>query len=294
MRPVRRPHARADGRHRPGGRRRAPAAARAPRDGRRRSAIVPVTGDRGLAGAFNAQVLRRVVRADARGAGRRAGGPLLHRRARRRSRRSASGGCTLAAVVDRLHRQAGLLRRPGDRARASPRRTSNGEVDRVVARLQRVRLAARPDGDRERAAADPGRRARGRGGRATSASASASTSSSSPSRARSSSGCCPVYVETELYRALLESAASEQGARMTAMRNASKAAGELIDTPHAGDEPRPPGRDHPGDPRGRGRRGRADAVAAAQRSRDFRARSNVLYLRTLCSQRAARCGATDR
>ena len=40
----------------------------------------------------------------------------------------------------------------------------------------------------------------------------------------------PVYVETEIYRALLESAASEQGARMTAMRNASKAAGELIDS----------------------------------------------------------------
>ena len=40
----------------------------------------------------------------------------------------------------------------------------------------------------------------------------------------------PVYVETELYRALLESAASEQGARMTAMRNASKNAGELIDS----------------------------------------------------------------
>jgi F-type H+-transporting ATPase subunit gamma len=38
----------------------------------------------------------------------------------------------------------------------------------------------------------------------------------------------PVYVETELYRALLESAASEQGARMTAMRNASSNAGELI------------------------------------------------------------------
>src|SRR6266498_3131333 len=40
----------------------------------------------------------------------------------------------------------------------------------------------------------------------------------------------PVYVETEIYRALLESAASEQGARMTAMRNASKNAEELIDT----------------------------------------------------------------
>ena len=40
----------------------------------------------------------------------------------------------------------------------------------------------------------------------------------------------PVYLETQVYRALLESAASEQGARMTAMRNASKNAGELIDT----------------------------------------------------------------
>ncbi|HVM17736.1 MAG TPA: ATP synthase F1 subunit gamma [Gaiellaceae bacterium] len=39
----------------------------------------------------------------------------------------------------------------------------------------------------------------------------------------------PVYLETEIFRALLESAASEQGARMTAMRNASKNAGELID-----------------------------------------------------------------
>ena len=40
----------------------------------------------------------------------------------------------------------------------------------------------------------------------------------------------PVYLETEIYRALLESAASEQGARMTAMRNASKNAGELIES----------------------------------------------------------------
>jgi F-type H+-transporting ATPase subunit gamma len=40
----------------------------------------------------------------------------------------------------------------------------------------------------------------------------------------------PVYLETEVYRALLESAASEHGARMTAMRNASKNAVELIDS----------------------------------------------------------------
>ena len=39
----------------------------------------------------------------------------------------------------------------------------------------------------------------------------------------------PTYLETTIYRSLLESAASEHGARMTAMRNASKNAGELID-----------------------------------------------------------------
>ncbi len=39
----------------------------------------------------------------------------------------------------------------------------------------------------------------------------------------------PDYVEISIYRALLESAASELGARMTAMRNASENAGELID-----------------------------------------------------------------
>jgi F-type H+-transporting ATPase subunit gamma len=39
----------------------------------------------------------------------------------------------------------------------------------------------------------------------------------------------PSYLETSVYRALLESAASKHGAQMTAMRNASKNAGELID-----------------------------------------------------------------
>jgi F-type H+-transporting ATPase subunit gamma len=38
----------------------------------------------------------------------------------------------------------------------------------------------------------------------------------------------PDYVEISVYRALLESTASEHGARMTAMRNASENAGELI------------------------------------------------------------------
>jgi F-type H+-transporting ATPase subunit gamma len=40
----------------------------------------------------------------------------------------------------------------------------------------------------------------------------------------------PKQVETQMYKAMLESVASEQGSRMTAMDSASKNAGELIDT----------------------------------------------------------------
>jgi F-type H+-transporting ATPase subunit gamma len=39
----------------------------------------------------------------------------------------------------------------------------------------------------------------------------------------------PSYVEITIYRAILESMASEHGARMTAMRAASEAADEMID-----------------------------------------------------------------
>ena len=39
----------------------------------------------------------------------------------------------------------------------------------------------------------------------------------------------PMYVEVQIYRALLESLASELGARMTAMENATKNASEMID-----------------------------------------------------------------
>ena len=40
----------------------------------------------------------------------------------------------------------------------------------------------------------------------------------------------PKQIETQIYRSMLESTASEQGARMTAMDSASKNAGELIDS----------------------------------------------------------------
>jgi F-type H+-transporting ATPase subunit gamma len=43
-------------------------------------------------------------------------------------------------------------------------------------------------------------------------------------------GLLPAYVEIAIYRALLESSASEQGARMTAMRHASDSAEEMLGT----------------------------------------------------------------
>ena len=47
---------------------------------------------------------------------------------------------------------------------------------------------------------------------------------------RSLAGCLPKQVETQIYKGMIESVASEQGSRMTAMDSASKNAGELIDT----------------------------------------------------------------
>ena len=40
----------------------------------------------------------------------------------------------------------------------------------------------------------------------------------------------PRYIDTQVYEALVEAHASEQGARMTAMSSATKNAGEMIDT----------------------------------------------------------------
>ena len=195
---------------RAGGRRRPRLALLQRRDEVRRVAIVPVTGDRGLAGAFNAQVLRRAFgRARARRP--RAGGHVLHRRARRAHRRSASAGSARRAV-DRVQRQAGL--RDAQAIAHARRAVRDGGGRPRGPRLQRVRLAARPAGDRERPAADPdeacstGRGVRREGGRRP----EPRLLLRARAARRSSQRLLPVYVETELYRALLESAASEQGA----------------------------------------------------------------------------------
>ena len=143
-------------------------------------------------------------------------------------------------------------------AHKAPSSTRTSEVDRVVIVYNQFVSALVQRVVEQRRAADPARRCSTRDDEEDRQRRCSATSSTSRSPRRSSSGCCPVYVETELYRALLESAASEQGARMTAMRNASEERRRADRQPDAGHEPRPAGGDHAGDPRGRRRRGRAD------------------------------------
>jgi F-type H+-transporting ATPase subunit gamma len=188
-------------------------------------AIVPITGDRGLAGAFNAQVLRRafaLMREETAagrevrfyGSGKKAQSTLRFRR--------LPVGETWTGFSDRpSYADAQAI------AHAVSEAFIAGDVDRVVIvynafvspLVQTVTVsevlpvpAAVLEGDDERYGSHP------------------VDFFFEPEPRDILGRLLPVYVETEIYRALLESAASEQGARMTAMRNASKSAGELIDT----------------------------------------------------------------
>ena len=72
----------------------------------------------------------------------------------------------------------------------------------------------------------------------------------------------PRYVESRIYNALLQSAASEHAARRRAMKSATDNADELIKIVHPAGQRGPPGRDHPGNQRDRRWR---DALRSARR-----------------------------
>jgi F-type H+-transporting ATPase subunit gamma len=190
-------------------------------------AIVPVTADRGLAGGFNAQVIRRslALMREHQGEGREVVWFSTGRKAAStlRFRRMNVAQSWIGFSERPAYSDAQTI------AHAVSEAYVNGDVDTVYvvynafvsALTQKVTvrellpiptdlLEAGEDDDREEIG-NP-------------------DFIYEPEPAEILARLLPVYVETELYRALLESAASEQGARMTAMRNASKAAGELIDS----------------------------------------------------------------
>jgi F-type H+-transporting ATPase subunit gamma len=187
--------------------------------------IVPVTGDRGLAGAFNAQVLRRAFAEmrDAQAAGQEVRFFTSGKKAQSTVRfRRLTLAQSWAGFSDKpAYSDAQAI------AHAVAEAYVAGEVDRVVIvynafvspLVQKVTVSEVlpiPTDVLEGAAEDKP--------------SHPVDFFFEPEPRQILERLLPVYVETELYRALLESAASEQGARMTAMRNASKAAGELIDT----------------------------------------------------------------
>ena len=188
--------------------------------------VIPLTGDRGLAGAFNAQVIRRSLAVERRLV---ADGLSV--------RWLAVGKKGRSTLVFRKKALAGefvgFTDRPGyANAQAIAHRAAelftSGEVDRVVlvyntfvsALTQHVTeqdllpiSADILETDEQERADDVMR----------------GDFIFEPEPEEILERLLPVYLETQVYRALLESAASEQGARMTAMRNTSKNAGELID-----------------------------------------------------------------
>jgi F-type H+-transporting ATPase subunit gamma len=191
----------------------------------RKVAVLPVTADRGLAGAFNAQILRRAF--------------ALERELRR------DGIEVVWLVAGRKGRSTlrfrryeveqawtGFSERPTySDAQALARRAAelyaNEEVDRVVVVYNRFRSALNQEVTVQDLLPLPEKLVEGEEEDAR-ASALRGDFIYEPEPEQILERLLPVYVETELYRALLESAASEQGARMTAMRNASSNAGELI------------------------------------------------------------------
>ena len=201
-------------------------------DSESKIALLLVTGDRGLAGAFNSQIVRAGLRAGREYEG--DGSTTIYSAVGRR------GVSTLNfRGKDPVGRYVGFTDRPSyadARAIAEDLIAAyvDGKADRVeifyngyVSPLtQEVRretllplqqatiLEGSEESEDEPEERKPGRRA---------------LVEYEPDPKEILARLVPDYVEISVYRALLESTASEHGARMTAMRNASQNAGELIE-----------------------------------------------------------------
>jgi F-type H+-transporting ATPase subunit gamma len=192
----------------------------------RRVALLPITADRGLAGAFNAQILRRTfaLERELRGEGVDVSWLVSGRKGRSTLRfrgydvaQAWTGHSEQPAYAD---------------AQAIARRAielyANDEVDRVVVIYNEFRSALTQEVAVRDLLPIPEQVVAAGREHETEEAAQRGDFIYEPEPEQILERLLPVYVETELYRALLESAASEQGARMTAMRNASSNAGDLI------------------------------------------------------------------
>jgi F-type H+-transporting ATPase subunit gamma len=205
-----------------------------------RVAILLVTADRGLAGAFNSQILRAGVRAASEhesdgsdvvfyASGRRGVSSLGFRG------REVAGGYTgftdRPAYADAREIAGDLITAYVDDKIDRVEIFYNGYVSPLVQEVRRETLlplqeATILEGE-EKEDEDDSEDGDGRGDRDDSGHHALVEYEPGPEEILER--LVPDYVEISIYRALLESTASEHGARMTAMRNASQNAGEVID-----------------------------------------------------------------
>ncbi|HEY2651544.1 MAG TPA: ATP synthase F1 subunit gamma [Solirubrobacteraceae bacterium] len=203
--------------------------------------LLLVAGDRGLAGAFNSNIVRAGVASGRRheGEGQR---PVYFASGRRPASSITFRGLELADSF------TGFTDRPSyaDARRIAERLIAayvDGEVDQVeifynryfsalsqevrretLLPLQRATLLGEGDDDRPETESDS--RSHDGGERSSQPRALVDYE---PDPEQILGRLVPDYVEISIYRALLESTASEHGARMTAMRNASENASSLIE-----------------------------------------------------------------
>jgi F-type H+-transporting ATPase subunit gamma len=196
-----------------------------------RVALLLVTADRGLAGAFNSQIIRAGIRA-----------ATEHEEAGREVVFYATGRRGVSSLTFRGREPRGAYTGFTDRpAYANAREVAeavmsayiDGEVDRVeifyngyvsplvqevrretLLPLQEATILEGTERDQEGAEGESGHHA---------------LVEYEPDPAVILERLVPDYVEISIFRALLESTASEHGARMTAMRSASENAAEVIE-----------------------------------------------------------------
>ena len=200
-------------------------------------AILLVTGDRGLAGAFNSQIVRAGIRAG-----------VEYESDGKSTTWYASGRRGVSSLAFRGREAKGAYTGFTDRpAYANARDIASdlmaayidGEVDRVEIVYNRYVSPLTQEVTRETLL--PLQQAtileggEGLGGRAGEDEDSDSGDDAKralveyePDPEDILERLIPAYVEISIFRALLESTASEHGARMTAMRNASENAGDII------------------------------------------------------------------
>jgi F-type H+-transporting ATPase subunit gamma len=200
-----------------------------------RVAILLVTGDRGLAGAFNSQILRAGLRAASEHEGE--GSDVVFYASGRRGvsslgfrGREVAGGYTgftdRPSYADARHIAQDLISAYVDDKIDRVEIFYNGYISPLVQEVRRETLLPLQEatileaGEEEHGDDDRDRDGDGSGHHAL--------VEYEPGPEEILQRLVPDYVEISIYRALLESTASEHGARMTAMRNASENAGDII------------------------------------------------------------------